>query len=39
VVLPRGKEEGFVEGVNAEGALLLRREDSTTVRVTMGEVA
>jgi len=39
VVLPRGKEEGFVEGVNAEGALLLRREDGTTVRVTMGEVA
>lgn len=38
VVLPRGKEEGFVEGVNAEGALLLRREDGTTVRVIMGEV-
>lgn len=39
VVLPRGKEEGFVEGVDAEGALLLRKEDGTTVRVTMGEVA
>ena len=39
VVLPRGKEEGFVEGVDADGALLLRREDGSTVRVTMGEVA
>ncbi len=39
VVLPRGQEEGFVEGVNAEGALLLWREDGTTVRVNMGEVA
>lgn len=39
VVLPRGKEEGFVKGVNAEGALLLRREDGSTVRVTVGEVA
>ncbi|MFQ6000582.1 MAG: biotin--[acetyl-CoA-carboxylase] ligase [Anaerolineae bacterium] len=39
VVLPRGKEEGFVDGVDGEGALLLRRDDGTTVRVTMGEVA
>lgn len=39
VVLPRGKEEGFVEGVDADGALLLRREDGSTVGVTMGEVA
>jgi BirA family biotin operon repressor/biotin-[acetyl-CoA-carboxylase] ligase len=39
VILPRGKEEGFVEGVDGEGALLLRREDGTMVRVTMGEMA
>jgi len=39
VVLPRGKEEGLVEGVDAEGALLLRREDGTMKRVTMGEIA
>lgn len=39
VILPRGNVEGFVEGVNGEGALLLRREDGTTVRVTMGEIA
>jgi len=39
VVLPRGKEEGFVEGVDADGALILHREDGTMVRVTMGELA
>lgn len=39
VVLPGGKEEGFMEGVDAEGALLLRKEDGTKARVIMGEVA
>lgn len=39
VALPRGEMEGFVEGVDAQGALLLRKGDCTRVRVTMGEVA
>lgn len=39
VALPGGKEEGFVEGVDVQGALLLRKGDGTRVRVTMGEVA
>ena len=38
VVLPTGKKEGFVEGVDSDGALLLRQEDGATVRLTMGEV-
>lgn len=39
VVTPEGEVEGVVEGVDAQGALLLRKDDGTRVRVTMGEVA
>lgn len=38
VATPWGRESGQAESVDADGALILRRDDGTTARVTVGDV-
>jgi biotin-(acetyl-CoA carboxylase) ligase len=36
---PWGRETGKLHGVDAQGALLLRREDGTEAHITVGDVS
>jgi BirA family biotin operon repressor/biotin-[acetyl-CoA-carboxylase] ligase len=38
VTTPSGQESGWAEGVDAEGALILRREDGTKAYITVGDL-
>jgi len=38
VTTPWGQQSGWAEGVDADGALILRRDDGTKAYITVGEV-